>query len=170
MGLQAQIDDVNEHAQRSGGKRASIACNKKRDTKAEANHWMDRQVERSLFGNDFETQQEAQHWGDERRMGQRDPELANQPEKENADKNAKVTIEGLRQILIRQDYRCALSGVVLSPECASLDHIHPLVKGGCHVLSNIQIVHPVVNRLKGSMTQSELVQWAKLIASHVNDD
>ena len=58
----------------------------------------------------------------------------------------------------------------MSPDCASLDHITPLSKGGTHTLDNVQIVHPVVNALKGEMASIELIRWARLIASQVNDD
>lgn len=58
----------------------------------------------------------------------------------------------------------------MSPDCASLDHIKPLSKGGTHTLDNVQIVHPVVNALKGEMLQQEFIGWIKLIASSTQDE
>jgi len=129
---------------------------------------MDRQMERILFGDDSGTQQRSEEG--QRSLAKEARQLADEPREANANKRASVTIEGMRAILSQQDYRCALSGVVLSPDCASLDHIRPLSKGGQHVLSNIQIVHTIVNGLKGEMTQDEFIQWAKLIASNKKED
>lgn len=131
---------------------------------------MGRQVERGLFGNDSGLQERSAERPANRRMGENNSQLGIQLTQANPDQAGKVTIEGLRAILIRQQYRCALSGVVLSPDCASLDHIVPLSKGGRHVLSNCQIVHPIVNRLKADMSQEEFVGWAKLIASAAMDE
>ena len=131
---------------------------------------MDRQMERGLFGNDHRAQSGSKGIGTERPMDTDNLQLADKPRKTNEAKRASVTIEGLRAILIRQEYRCALSGVVLSPDCASLDHITPLSKGGKHELSNLQILHPVVNGLKGQMNQNEFMRWVKLIASGGSDD
>jgi 5-methylcytosine-specific restriction endonuclease McrA len=124
------------------------------------------QMERALFRDDPEAQQEPREREEQRPVGQHHLQLANKPSQANANQGAKVTIEGLRVILSKQGYRCALSGVVLSPESASLDHIVPLSKGGKHTLCNLQIVHPVVNGLKGQMSQDEFMQWIDLIASN----
>jgi hypothetical protein len=69
----------------------------------------------------------------------------------------KVTIGGLKAVLERQQERCALSGEVLTPESSALDHSLPLSRGGEHVLSNVQIVTPSINRMKGAMTTDEFV-------------
>lgn len=124
------------------------------------------QMERSLFADDFCTQEKKSEGIKERSLDENSAQLDNEFKKADEKKTEKVNVQGLKKILIDQDYRCALSGVVLSPDCASLDHIVPLVKGGKHVLSNVQIVHPVVNRLKGQMDQHEFMQWVNLIASH----
>jgi len=131
---------------------------------------MDRQMERGLFRDDSAIQTGTEASREQRPMDKQTVQLADKPRKKNAAKGASLTIEGMRVILIRQEYRCALSGVVLSPDCASLDHIEPLSKGGTHTLDNVQIVHPVVNTLKGEMSQKEFIGWIKLIASSTQDE
>lgn len=67
-----------------------------------------------------------------------------------------------------QNYECALSGVELTPQTASADHIVPLSQGGRNVMDNVQIVHADMNRMKGTMSQDEFVNWCCLVSSHVN--
>ena len=69
--------------------------------------------------------------------------------------NGRVTSAGIRSILERQGYRCALSGEELTPETCSLDHIVPLSKGGKHALENIHLITNELNRMKGQMTLHE---------------
>lgn len=70
----------------------------------------------------------------------------------------------LRAILEKQEYRCAITGVALTPETAVLDHIVPISKGGGALdENNWQIVHMEVNRIKGVLTMDELLEWALLI-------
>jgi 5-methylcytosine-specific restriction endonuclease McrA len=133
---------------------------------------MDRQMERSLFGNAFAIQSRAETTGEESGgyMVAEARQHANKRSHANANKGGAVTHEGLRGILIQQGYRCALSGVVISPDNAELDHMTPLSKGGLHTIDNVQIVHPVVNALKGQMTDEEFTGWARLIASNSNEE
>ena len=74
----------------------------------------------------------------------------------------------LMDLLEQQEYRCALSGVKLTPEMAELDHKVPLSKGGSNAISNVQWVHKRINRMKGSMKQDDFIdmcskvsQWRK---------
>lgn len=76
----------------------------------------------------------------------------------------KVTARSLYQLLIRQDKRCAISGVELTTETVSIDHIVPLSKGGEHVMQNVHLVHRVINRMKGTMGHEELLDWCRKIA------
>jgi len=155
------VDGIRKHAQRSDSEETTNSNGTVE--KEEKEDHMDRQMERVLFRNDAETFEEDKGF---RSVEEEDGELDHKSREANANKNTKVTFEGLRAILEQQQYRCALSGVVLSPDCASLDHIHPLSKGGRHVINNVQIVHPVVNSLKGEMTQVEFLNWINLIASN----
>lgn len=76
----------------------------------------------------------------------------------------KVTGKNLRELVEWQGYRCALSGVDLTPDIAEADHIKPLSKGGQHIFSNVQIVHQDVNRMKGTLGQDEFIRWCKAVA------
>jgi len=63
-----------------------------------------------------------------------------------------------------QDFRCSLSGVVLLPDIATLDHKIPVAEGGGHSIENLQVVHSAINRMKGTMSCDEFVRWCKLVA------
>jgi 5-methylcytosine-specific restriction endonuclease McrA len=74
-----------------------------------------------------------------------------------------VTAARLLELIESQGYRCALSGVSLTPETAVLDHKTPRSEGGAHVMSNVWFVHRDVNRAKGTMT----VEAFKLMCTRV---
>ena len=80
-------------------------------------------------------------------------------------RNEEVTTARLRQLIEQSGYRCMLSGVKLDPDEASLDHSIPLSKGGEHNMSNVQIVHSAVNRMKGTMDKAEFIEWCRKIAA-----
>lgn len=64
-----------------------------------------------------------------------------------------------------QAYLCAISGWSLTPETASLDHITPVSRGGeLKAIANVQIVHTVINRMKGTMTNEEFISACKAVA------
>jgi hypothetical protein len=77
----------------------------------------------------------------------------------------RVTSEFLSQLVVRQEYRCALSGVTLTPDTAALDHIVPYSEGGKHTRDNLQWVHEEVNRMKGQMSSREFREWCRRVAS-----
>jgi 5-methylcytosine-specific restriction endonuclease McrA len=70
----------------------------------------------------------------------------------------------LKKLIEKQEYRCALSGVVLTPDEAELDHIVPFEQGGKHVKSNVQWVHREVNRMKAQMRQVEFIEWCRKVS------
>ena len=77
-------------------------------------------------------------------------------------KNA--TREELRQLIERQGYKCSLTGVELEPRTAELDHVVPVSDGGDHSITNLQVLHKAVNRMKGAMSNDEFVRWCRLVA------
>ncbi len=79
---------------------------------------------------------------------------------------ARPTEAGIREKLTEQRRRCSLTGVPLTPESASIDHIQSLKKGGAHAMDNLQIVHREVNQMKGSMSVDEFVDWCRLVVEH----
>lgn len=77
----------------------------------------------------------------------------------------RITARGLRDLLEKQKYRCALTGRLLTPETASVDHREPLSAGGDNTINNVQIVHGDVNQAKGSMSQEQFVQMCREVAA-----
>lgn len=67
-----------------------------------------------------------------------------------------------------QSKRCALSGVELTPETASIDHKQPISRGGLHVIENIQVIHQSINAAKGNMTNDEFVAMCARVVDCVN--
>lgn len=59
--------------------------------------------------------------------------------------------------LDRQGYRCQLTGRELTPENASLDHVHPISKGGSHSAENIQVIIKEANAAKGTLSEDEFL-------------
>lgn len=78
-----------------------------------------------------------------------------------------LTATHILDVIVSQNYRCALTGWELKPNNASLDHIVPLCKGGEHVASNAQVLHSDVNRAKGMMDQDEFVRLCCAVADWV---
>jgi hypothetical protein len=89
--------------------------------------------------------------------------------------NAKgtVTVHGILHVIEQQDYRCALTGMLLEPEDAALDHKTPISRGGKHTLDNIQVLNRDVNRAKSTLNNDEfialcrqVVAWADRVTSN----
>lgn len=72
----------------------------------------------------------------------------------------------LRELIKRQEYRCALSGLELTPEATALDHKLPVSRGGSHDLDNVWLVHTDVNRAKGTLTVEEFVAMCERVVAH----
>ncbi len=98
--------------------------------------------------------------GEVEQQGQQ-PQTANRKKKESEH----VTGDRLHRMISKNDYRCMLSGVSISPEEATLDHSVPLSQGGEHEMSNLKIVHAIVNRMKGTMNEADFIGWYRKIAA-----
>ena len=79
------------------------------------------------------------------------------------------TLKEFREIPERQGYKCALSGVEITPKRSSLDHRNPRSLGGSNDIENLQIVIPMINRAKGTMSQDQFVAMCHAVARHVQD-
>lgn len=77
------------------------------------------------------------------------------------EKPGKVTAKALKQLIDDQGYRCALTGMRLTPELAAADHSIPLSRGGAHEMQNLQVVHRDVNAAKGTMTTEEFIEMCR---------
>ena len=72
----------------------------------------------------------------------------------------------LRALIETQGFRCALTGVLLEPADAEIDHIMPVSLGGTHTIGNMQVLHRVVNRMKGALGNDEFIAWCRAVANH----
>ncbi len=84
--------------------------------------------------------------------------------KKQQKKIAAVKSEDLFSLLNKQQYKCALSGEILEPTDARLDHIIPASKGGEHTKDNLQWLTYEVNRAKGNMSQEDFIKMCCQIA------
>jgi 5-methylcytosine-specific restriction endonuclease McrA len=83
---------------------------------------------------------------------------------------AKVKAKELRELIEKQQYKCALTGRGLTPETAAADHIQPVSNGGGHVIENIQILHRDVNAAKGTMNNEEFLRMCYEVIEHNQDN
>jgi len=74
--------------------------------------------------------------------------------------------EHLVKMIEDQEYKCKLSGIELTPNTASLDHVIPVSKGGEHVVDNVAWVHCEINRMKGQLSVEEFVLLCKRVAQY----
>lgn len=81
-----------------------------------------------------------------------------------------LTIEGVYKLFIKQNGRCALTGVEIKfpANCrdsgtASLDRIDSSLG---YTKRNVQWVHRVVNFMKQTLSNDALVDWCRLVVAH----
>lgn len=81
-----------------------------------------------------------------------------------------IQIEEIWQLFLRQDRKCALSGIplvfgksIFEHGTASLDRID---SSHGYVAGNVQWVHKEVNRMKGALSDQEFIQFCKGIVNH----
>ena len=75
-----------------------------------------------------------------------------------------ITEEDVINLLNIQDGKCALSGVPITIECdLSIDRIDSLVG---YEITNIQLVHKVINVIKNSLTQKDFIDWCQKVAKY----
>lgn len=84
-------------------------------------------------------------------------------------RGARLTRSDLQKKLEDQGFKCALTGISLTPQTAWLDHIDAKAVGGCDDRDNVQIVLAAVNRAKTTMTQSQFVAMCHAVARHCAD-
>lgn len=67
------------------------------------------------------------------------------------------------KIAKKQKLKCAISGVKLTNENISLDHITAFARGGKNVPENIQLIHNTINLMKGSFLMSDFLETIQMI-------
>jgi 5-methylcytosine-specific restriction endonuclease McrA len=77
--------------------------------------------------------------------------------KSGQQKNDRISSSAIYAMIESQEFKCALTGRVLEPSTAAIDHKIPLSAGGAHAITNMQAVHSQVNQAKGTMTQEEFI-------------
>ena len=58
-----------------------------------------------------------------------------------------------------------MSGWQISPQCFELDHVVSMNDGGTDDIANLQAVHPLVNRAKGTMGNQQFIDMCKAVAN-----
>ena len=73
--------------------------------------------------------------------------------------------QGIKNLLISQDFRCAYSGKLLVlGDDATLDHKTPRSRGGTNEISNLQWVSRRVNQMKTDFTHEEFIRACAVIS------
>jgi len=75
-----------------------------------------------------------------------------------------LTIENAWDRFILQERKCALTGVVLTIENASLDRVDSS-KG--YTIDNIQWLHKIVQGMKWSMSDIKFIKWCRLVVTPI---
>lgn len=78
----------------------------------------------------------------------------------------RVTAKAIYGLIESQEFKCALTGVELTPDVTALDHIIPLSRGGDHSIENAQAVYAKVNRAKGTMTNDEFIAMCRQVVAY----
>jgi hypothetical protein len=76
-----------------------------------------------------------------------------------------VRVRDIRRLIERQGYRCALTGIPLTPELATIDHRIPIRSGGRHAIDNLQVLHRTVNSAKGTLDESEFIAMCRAVVA-----
>jgi len=74
--------------------------------------------------------------------------------------------KNILELIESQGFMCRLTGQELTPSIATPDHIQSLKDGGKNDMTNIQIIHTVVNTMKGTLSQAAFIEWCCRVADH----
>ena len=87
---------------------------------------------------------------------------------EGFDHNDRPTAKRIRRLVELQGFRCAMTGLELTPEDANLDHIVPIASGGKHMMGNVQVVHRVINQMKSTLPKEAFIDWCRRVVTHAD--
>lgn len=79
---------------------------------------------------------------------------------------ADITKKTVLKLIQSQQYRCALTGLPLTPPTANLDHVVPLSQGGTHEIENCQVLRADINRAKGTLNNDEFIALCKAVVHY----
>jgi hypothetical protein len=72
-------------------------------------------------------------------------------------------------MLVQQQARCDISGIPITPENVSIDHIIPLIKGGTHELSNLRLVAWDVNAAMRALDDPTFIELCRQVINYQLD-
>lgn len=75
-------------------------------------------------------------------------------------------VEAIRKKIEASGRRCALSGWKIDENSFELDHIISIQDGGTDDVDNLQAVHPLVNRAKGTMGNQQFIDLCRAVVKH----
>ena len=78
----------------------------------------------------------------------------------------RVTAFDLWKIAKKQRLICPLTGLKLTADIVSVDHIIPVSKGGTNAPSNIRLVHKVINHMKNHYSDTQFLEMCSLVTKH----
>lgn len=89
----------------------------------------------------------------------------NRKRMKSKNRDCKISIEEIQQLLKQQNYQCALSGIIISIEdgTASLDRIN---NDGDYTLDNVQWVHKYINYMKVDIPQDIFIKMCRMVTLH----
>jgi hypothetical protein len=76
-----------------------------------------------------------------------------------------VSLEYLWDLYVKQNMKCAISGIELTFKDASLDRINSNIG---YENDNVQWVHKRINLMKGNLHHDDLVKWCAIIVANNN--
>ena len=76
-------------------------------------------------------------------------------------KTRKSKVNAILAKLKASGFKCALSGWPISPDLFELDHIQSIQDGGTDDVENLQCVHPLVNKAKGTMSNNQFIEMCR---------
>lgn len=117
-------------------------------------------MQKDLFG---ESQLEFANTNN--RQLQVDDKAPQQAEVNGSKEGEPATAKQLKNKLIANDYRCALSGLRLSPETVNVDHIIPVSDGGSDSINNLQLLDSRINQMKGTLSQEEFIELCSRVTA-----
>ena len=79
-----------------------------------------------------------------------------------------ATVAQVMEKLKLNEYKCALTGWTLEPDNFALDHVQALADGGSDLIDNLECVHPLGNRAKGTMGKAQFVDMCIAVANHAS--
>lgn len=86
----------------------------------------------------------------------------------NKSKFTRVTAFDFWKIAKKQKLICPITGLKLTAENMSADHIVPVSKGGKNSPDNLRLVHKTINHMKNHYSDKEFYNMCSLVAKNFN--